>query len=120
MARLPDFASMRRATPARLDVGRAGTRYTTQALLRFRADHARAIDAVMTEVSPQWIKRSGLLEVRSRAATREDYLLRPHLGRMLSDEDAARVRRLYRSAAKSGRALAGKPSVLICVGDGLS
>jgi len=114
----PDFAAMRRATPARLGVGRAGPRYTTAALLQFRADHARAIDAVITEVSPRWVKRSRLLEVRSRAATRQDFLLRPELGRMLIAEDARRLRRLYASSANSRRA--EKPSVLLCVGDGLS
>jgi ethanolamine ammonia-lyase small subunit len=107
-----DLAAMRRATPARLGVGRAGPRYTTAALLQFRADHARAIDAVITEVSPRWVNRSGLLEVRSRAATRQDFLLRPELGRMLLDEDARRLRRISPSSAK--------PSVLLCVGDGLS
>ncbi len=114
----PDFAAMRRATPARLGVGRAGPRYTTAALLQFRADHARAIDAVITEVSPRWVKRSGLLEVRSRAATRQDFLLRPELGRMLLAEDARRLRRLWGSSANPRRA--EKPSVLLCVGDGLS
>ena len=116
----PDFAAMRRATPARLGVGRAGTRPTTAALLQFRADHARAIDAVITEVSPQWVKRGGLLEIHSRAATRQDFLLRPHLGRMLGNEDAARLGRQSRVSSKSGRAAAGKPTILICVGDGLS
>jgi ethanolamine ammonia-lyase small subunit len=111
----PDFAAMRRATPARLGVGRAGPRYTTAALLQLRADHARAIDAVITEVSPRWVKRSGLLEVRSRAATRQDFLLRPELGRMLLDEDARRLRRLSPNSTKSA-----KPSVLLCIGDGLS
>src|SRR5271157_2812637 len=115
-----DFAAMRRATPARLGVGRAGSRYTTASLLAFRADHARAIDAVMTEVSPRWVARSGLLEVRSRATTRQEYLLRPQLGRTLAEEDAASLRRLYRGAGKSERGNRGKPSVLICVGDGLS
>jgi ethanolamine ammonia-lyase small subunit len=113
------FAAMRRATPARLGVGRAGPRYTTRALLEFRADHARATDAVMTEVSPEWVARSGLLEVRSRAATRQDYLLRPQLGRMLDDADAASLRRLDRASAGAAGA-ARRPSVLICVGDGLS
>ena len=100
---------MRRATPARLGVGRAGPRYTTAALLQFRADHARAIDAVITEVSPRWVKRSGLLEVRSRAATRQDFLLRPELGRMLLDEDAAPASASIASSTNSGR----KPSVLL-------
>src|SRR5262249_41361551 len=42
------------ATPARIAVGRtgAGTRYKTSTLLRFRADHAAAKDAVMSEVDP--------------------------------------------------------------------
>ncbi len=120
MSDLPDFGAMCRQTPARLQVGRAGPRYTTAALLRFRADHARATDAVMTEVSPRWVERAGLLEVRSRAATRQEYLLRPQLGRMLADNDAARLGRLYRGAERSRPARASKPSVLICIGDGLS
>ena len=49
-----DFDAMRRATPARLGVGRAGSRYTTSAMLSLRADHARAVDAVMTEVPHDW------------------------------------------------------------------
>src|SRR6266545_3775049 len=42
------------ATPARIAVGRTGvgTRYRTNTLLRFRADHAAAKDAVMSEVDP--------------------------------------------------------------------
>jgi len=133
MTATTDFAAMRRATPARLGVGRAGPRYTTAALLQFRADHARAIDAVITEVSPRWVKRSGLLEVRSRAATRQDFLLRPELGRMLLAAAARRLRRLSpslisstrsadstSSARAAARAAARKPCVLLCVGDGLS
>src|SRR5205814_1705442 len=34
------------STPARIAVGRAGTRYRTNTMLRFRADHAAAKDAV--------------------------------------------------------------------------
>ncbi|WP_425162286.1 ethanolamine ammonia-lyase light chain EutC, partial [Candidatus Binatus sp.] len=33
---------MRKSTPARLGLGRAGPRYTTSAMLALRADHARA------------------------------------------------------------------------------
>src|SRR3981189_1065172 len=35
------------ATPARVAVGRAGTRYRTNTMLRFRADHAAAQDALV-------------------------------------------------------------------------
>lgn len=120
MPYLPDFGAMRRATPARLGVGRAGARYTTAALLQFRADHARATDAVMTAVSPRWVERAGLREVRSDARTRSEYLLRPQLGRTLAGHDVARLRRLYRSSKKSRSGRAETPSVLVCIGDGLS
>jgi ethanolamine ammonia-lyase small subunit len=55
-----------------------------------------------------------MMEVRSRAASRESYLLQPELGRRLTHADAARLKRL-RPAAASRLA-----TVMICVGDGLS
>ncbi len=85
---------MRKSTPARLGLGRAGPRYTTAAMLSLRADHARAVDAVMTEVARDWPRRNGLLEVHSQAQTREDYIRYPELGRRLTDADAKRVARL--------------------------
>ena len=111
-----DFDAMRKSTPARLDVGRAGPRYTTAAMLSVRADHARAVDAVMTMVGREWPRRNGLLEVKSQARTREDYIRYPELGRRLDAADAARVARLK----PRGRGKAATPSVLLCVGDGLS
>ena len=107
---------MRKSTPARLGLGRAGPRYTTAAMLALRADHARAVDAVMTMVAPDWPRRHGLLEVHSQALTREDYLRYPERGRRLTNADAARVARLKRRA----RAKSAPPSLLLCVGDGLS
>src|ERR1700722_18721647 len=89
----PDFDAMRKSTPARLGAGRAGPRYTTAAMLSLRADHARAVDAVMTEVARDWPRRHGLLEVHSQAATREDYIRYPERGRRLTDADARRVAR---------------------------
>ena len=111
------FDAMRRATPARLGVGRAGPRYTTAAMLSLRADHARAVDAVTTLIARDWPRRNGLLEVHSQALTREDYLRYPERGRRLDAADAARLGRLAPHRARSKSA---KPSVLLCVGDGLS
>ena len=116
---------MRRATPARLGVGRAGPRYTTAAMLSLRADHARAVDAVITAVAPDWARRNGLLEFHSQAVTREDYLRHPERGRRLSDADARRAARLKPSLVRSpfprGKGLGVRfPTVLLCVGDGLS
>src|ERR1700685_4413330 len=89
-----DFDAMRKSTPARLGLGRAGLRYTTAAMLSLRADHARAVDSVMTEVAADWPRRNGLLELHSQAATREDYLRNPERGRRLTDADARRASRL--------------------------
>jgi ethanolamine ammonia-lyase small subunit len=86
-------------------------------MLRFRADHARAVDAVMTEVAPEWAGRHGMIELRSEAASREEYLLRPERGRRLRGEDVARLRRLN---PRPPRADAARPSVMIFIGDGLS
>ena len=111
-----DFDAMRKSTPARLGLGRAGTRYTTAAMLALRADHARAVDAVMTLVAQDWPQRNGLLEVHSQALTREDYIRYPARGRRLTDADAARIAHLkLRVRAKST-----PPTVLLCIGDGLS
>jgi ethanolamine ammonia-lyase small subunit len=111
------FDEMRESTLARLGVGRAGPRYTTAAMLAMRADHARAVDAVMTAVAPDWARRNGLLEVHSQAVTREDYIRYPERGRRLSDADARRVARLR---PRGRAAQSAKPTVLLCVGDGLS
>jgi ethanolamine ammonia-lyase small subunit len=128
----PDFDTMRKSTPARLGLGRAGPRYTTAAMLSLRADHARAVDAVMTEVAREWPRRNGLLEVHSQALTREDYIRYPERGRRLTDVDAKNVARLkpplFRSPFPRGKRLgvrfsgsrAKTPSILICIGDGLS
>jgi ethanolamine ammonia-lyase small subunit len=109
-----DFDAMRKSTPARLGLGRAGTRYTTAAMLSLRADHARAVDAVMTEVAHDWPRRNGLLEVHSQALTREDYIRYPERGRRLTDADAKQV------ARRKPRGKSAIPSVLLCIGDGLS
>jgi ethanolamine ammonia-lyase small subunit len=97
-------------TPARIAVGRTGARYRTSTLLRFRADHAGARDAVMSEVPGELLARLGLLEVRSRAADKQEFLARPDLGRRLSDEGRAAL------LSHLGRA----PQLLVIYGDGLS
>jgi ethanolamine ammonia-lyase small subunit len=109
-----EFDRLKNATPARLDVGRAGPRYTTTSLLSFRADHARAVDAVRTELPSGWARRHGMMEIGSQAESREAYLLHPELGRRLCAADAKRLRRLRPSASIK------TPTVMICVGDGLS
>ena len=50
------YLDMKAKTPARLGIGRAGTRYKTETVLRFRADHAAAQDAVFSYVDEEFIK----------------------------------------------------------------
>src|SRR3954470_17606428 len=61
------MAAILEATPARVAVGRAGTRYRTNTLLRFRADHAAAKDAVLSEVDDKLVEKLGLLPLTTRA-----------------------------------------------------
>src|SRR5579863_7435317 len=76
----PDaMAHMLQSTPARVAVGRAGTRYRTNTMLRFRADHAAAKDAVLSEVDPALLAKLGLFEVSSRAPDKATFLQRPDL-----------------------------------------
>ena len=104
------MAAMLLATPARIGVGRAGTRYRTNTLLRFRADHAAAKDAVMSEVDDARVARLGLVELASRAPDKRIFLERPDAGRALSDESK---QTLADKCVKS-------PQVQVCYGDGLS
>src|SRR5262249_14309095 len=70
-----------------------GTRYRTNTLLRFRADHAAAKDAVMSEVSPELLARLGLFEVATQAKDKRHFLARPDAGRALSEEARAEIAR---------------------------
>src|SRR2546423_472270 len=115
MPTVREWNRLRRATPARLGVGRAGAHYTTASWLQFRADHARATDAVRTEVSADWPRRHRMVEVRSCAASREEFLLKPDLGRRVCPGD---IQRLH---SGTGSSQAGSLChILIIVGDGLS
>ena len=106
----PVMARILAATPARVAVGRVGPRYHTNTMLRFRADHAAAKDAVMSEVDPELLARLGMFEVASRAPDKATFLQRPDLGRTLSDEGRAELTR------RIGRA----PTLVVIYGDGLS
>jgi ethanolamine ammonia-lyase small subunit len=88
---------LRRFTPARIALGRSGTGQPTAVSLRFMMDHARARDAVHTALDFDAIGRSlrslgwSIIQVRSAAAGREQYLRRPDLGRRLSPGDRPKL-----------------------------
>lgn len=72
-------------TPARIGIGRAGTRMKTQSYLQFRIDHAAAQDAVRKDVNPELIKGLNLPLLETRAESLKDYLMDLDAGRKLSD-----------------------------------
>lgn len=99
------------STTARLGVGRAGPRYRTASLLLFQADHAVTQDALYRDVDQKLLDDLGLFSVQTRiTGGKQEYLLRPDLGRQLSDE-AKKL--LSDKCVKS-------PRLQIVVGDGLS
>ena len=104
------YLRLKKATPARVGIWRAGPRPLTRALLRFRADHAVAQDAVFSDVSEDFIAGLGLETVQSRCNDKDEFLTRPDLGRQLSDEAKARLQETHKSGEK----------VLIYIADGLS
>ena len=79
------FLALREKTPARLGVGRAGPRYPTKSMLRFRADHAAARDSVFTVIGDDFAKAHGLIPLKTRCVDKDQYLTRPDLGRTFDD-----------------------------------
>ena len=104
------FRKMKARTPARLGSGKAGPRYKTLTMLRFRADHAAAQDAVFSQVSEDFAAKNGMAEVQTRCRDKDEYLTRPDYGRCFDEENQRKIR----------AAIPGTPRVQIVVGDGLS
>ncbi len=104
------FRRLKERTPARLGSGRAGARYKTLTMLRFRADHAAAQDAVFSLLPEDFGEKNGLVSVKTRCKDKEEYLTRPDYGRGFDEEAAAKIR----------AAIPQNPKVQLVIGDGLS
>jgi ethanolamine ammonia-lyase small subunit len=108
---------VRTRTPGRLLAGRAGAAYRTQTQLELRKAHAAARDAVRAELDMErdfgaaFIERWKLFEVSTKATNKEEYLLRPDLGRSFSEDSRAE---LVRHCSPGGHDLQ------VAIGDGLS
>ncbi len=107
---------IRARTPARLLVGRAGAAYRTATQMELRNAHAAAQDAVRAELNIEtdfptaFVEQWKLFEVCSQASSKDEYLLRPDLGRHFSDASRAELMR---------RCPPGN-HLQIAIGDGLS
>lgn len=107
---------VRLRTPARLLMGRAGAGYRTGTQMDLREAHAAARDAVRAELSVQevfgdeFVERWKLFEVSSKARNKNEYLLRPDLGRRFEDKSREEVQTRCSKAS----------DFQIVIGDGLS
>lgn len=97
-------------TPARIGIGRAGTRMRTTSYLQFRIAHAAAQDAVLKDVNDSFIHEHQFPVLTTKAADMKTYLMDLDAGRTLSDESAEWLK-------QNGEK---KKNVQILVCDGLS
>nr|WP_301335118.1 ethanolamine ammonia-lyase subunit EutC [Holtiella tumoricola] len=104
------YLEMKSKTPARLGIGKAGARYRTATMLRVRADHAAAQDAVFSDVSEEFIKKNDFVFVQTLCKDKDEYLTRPDLGRRFDEKEKEIIK----------KTCGQNPKVLIIVGDGLS
>lgn len=105
-----EFLKLKRYTSARLGMWRAGPRYLTSTMLRFRADHSAAQDAVFSFVSDQFLKECNLFTVCSMCRDKDEYITRPDLGRKIRDDGIEMIRKKCKK----------NPAVQIIAADGLS
>ena len=105
-----EYMKLKQKTSARLGIGRAGTRMRTEVLLRLRADHAAAQDAVFNDVPTEFLDELGLFEVTTECESRDQYITRPDLGRRISEEG---IKTIEEKCKKN-------PTVQILLSDGLS
>jgi len=113
----PDLiAKIRARTPARVLVDRVGEAYRTTTQLELRHAHAAARDAVRTELGLErdlgsdFVKRWSLFEVSTLAKTKDEYLLRPDLGRRFDEAAKQQIQARCTEAT----------DLQIVIGDGLS
>src|ERR1700757_4260432 len=106
---------IRERTPARIFVER-GAAYSTQMALELRRAHAEAVDAVWVEFDlqkdfpPEFVAHLDLFQVSSNAESKSQFLLRPDLGRTLTENAKTLI------AQRCPKA----PDIQIVIGDGLS
>ena len=107
---------IRARTPARILMGRAGAAYRTNVQIELREAHAAARDAVREEMDllsvfgEAFVRKWELFEVQTRATGKDEYLLRPDLGRHFDESSRLKIQaRCSRSS-----------DLQIVIGDGLS
>jgi ethanolamine ammonia-lyase small subunit len=114
----PFAAQAARHTTALLGIGHVGTRYATDVVLQFQAELAVAHAAVGAELPEGWAEQNGFVGLVSRVTSHREFLLRPDLGRRLSDESLAKLRAQCTTGADVQIIVADGLSAVACVGTG--
>ncbi len=111
------WQALRRWTPARVALGRAGGSLPTGAVLDFRLAHARARDALLRPLDEEHLVQSmeaaaggPILRLHSAATSLDEFLLRPDLGRQLAPESIELLKPFENQ----------QPDLVILVSEGLS
>jgi len=110
------WVTLRRFTQARIALGRAGHAVPTQAQLAFQLAHAQARDAVHVpwnlDAFAEKLRNLGedVLILETQVGSRDQYLRRPDLGRVLAEASRNRLRQVQ----------AGVVDVALIVTNGLS
>ena len=113
------WQALRRFTDARIALGRVGASLPTTQVLEFGVAHALARDAVYAALDVPRLAADltpiagAPIVVRSEAADRREYLLRPDLGRVLNKNEGVHE-------ASPLRAIDPPPDVVFVLADGLS
>lgn len=104
------FLALKARTPARIGLGRAGTRYRTETMLRMRADHAAAQDSVFSMVHEGFAKEHDLIPVHTLCESKDEYLTRPDKGRRFDEHNQKIIKEV----------IGDNNRIVIVIGDGLS
>lgn len=108
-----NLSDLKGITPARLGVGRSGARPMTSTMLQFRADHARARDAVHSELSESFINKllgqENAVVLKTLCSDRSDFILNPPKGKKAEDSEISKLNALEKNI-----------DVQIVISDGLS
>jgi ethanolamine ammonia-lyase small subunit len=109
-----DRADFLSKTPARVLVGRAGTRPLTSTWLKFRVDHALARDAICSELDADFIQNfavvNGYPYVKTSVCSKDEFIQFPPRGKIVEEQTLAQLKTL----CSSGN------DVQIVISDGLS
>jgi ethanolamine ammonia-lyase small subunit len=107
---------VRAKTPARVLVGRAGAAYRTATQMELRLAHAAARDSVRAEFdmetafTKEFVAQTNLFQVQTQAGSKDEYLLRPDLGRKFGADARSKILKRCPTGVR----------LQVAVGDGLS